>query len=181
MKSAEWWAENWGNHKKVKAESKACFEANSIEPKTLGSREILNEIKRIHALGGRRLDDDEITEFYSNKKINLGRARIVAYKKRVGGRGRPPKNRVGTHEDLSYRAWLSTYHKRFVLPRLRCGSGYVNHDEIKKRFKQLYDSGVKRCKLVSKLTELLEAEEIKRAGFCLDSSTLRRILRATPL
>lgn len=150
MKSAAWWAENWGNHELVKAEGKACFEANIADQRSISSREVLKAIKRIHAEGGRRLSVDEMIEFIG-KAINLGRPK--PYVLHIGRRGRPTRK---TPYDFAYERRRGLY-QRFV--RLPAGVRRDTGDHVVGLIQRLFDrvekDGIPERKRVARVSELL--------------------------
>lgn len=170
MKSAEWWADNWGNHQEVKAESKACFEANTGAPKTLCSRDVLSEIKRIQALGGRRLAVEEAVEFIS-QKINFGRQN--PYAGSTGKRGRPTRK---TTYDIAFERRRGLYQRFVRLPNgVRRDTGEHVIGLIRRLFDRVEKDGVPERKRVAQVSVLLTAMGIQPP----DASYLRKIRRRT--
>lgn len=173
MKSSRWWAKNWNNHTLIKEEVRASFDNEEHAPQINEPRKALTLIKRMHRRGGQMLSDADVIWFYQRKHIYLGRC-FVPHKKRSGGRGRPAKNRMGTHYDGAWLKRMAVYHRRFFLPRLRKGSGYVDDAFIETEFRRLSAEGVPKRKLISKLLIKLQGHG---KGVLPVRRTLNRILQ----
>lgn len=168
MKDTQWWAENWNDHDRMKAEIKAFIESNSCAPQTVIPQASIEDIKTIHALGGRRLFNSEVVELI-RKPINLGRQ--MPYVGATGRRGRPARK---TPYELGYERRRGLYQSLVRLPMgIRSNTGQHLVTLIQSLFSQARIGGVPARQEVRHVAQILTAMRIQPP----DDSYLRKIRR----
>jgi hypothetical protein len=124
------------------------------------------QVRAIHAWGGRRLTKTEVVELLE-RPMYLGAPKPIPPK----AHGRKPKS-VRTQYDASYLRWRGLHHRAIRLPALASESAASRHAEIESLLLELLAQGTPRRKLVSEASTHLQL----RGAPCPDERTLRRIL-----